>query len=251
MYSGGAQRERRVDLSNKALARLKYRGKISFEIIVDPKLAFKLRMKEINEDDVPILEIIEIDAVFLDASKGLRASSEELLEAFETDDELEVAKIILKKGELQLTQAQRDELAEKKKRQIITFISKNAINPQNNLPHPPTRIEAALQQGKIKIDPFDNVDTQIRRIIKELQPIIPLRLEQVKLAVKMPAEYSGKSYGVIKRYGEIFKEQWTDDGSWIVALQLPAGRQAEFMEKVEGITKGRSEMKVIERTRLD
>ena len=33
MHSGGAQRERRVDLSSKALARLKYKGKITFEII--------------------------------------------------------------------------------------------------------------------------------------------------------------------------------------------------------------------------
>ena len=208
-------------------------------------------MKEITENDVPILEILEIDAIFIDAGKGMKASSEDLLEAFETDDELEVAKLILGKGELQLTSAQRKELAEKKKRQIITFISKNAINPQTNLPHPPKRIESALTAGKIRIDPYDNIDSQIKRVIKELMSWLPIRLERTKLAVRLPSEYAAQCYGVIKRFGEIKNEQWTDSGNWIAVIELPSGRQAEFMDKIQSITKGRTEIKVIERSSLD
>ena len=246
--SGGSERKK-LDLKNKAIAKYKYKNN-RFEIIVNPDLAFKLKTKQITEEDVPILEILEIDAVFSDAGKGQRASSDELIEAFETEDELAVAKIILKKGELQLTQAQRKELADKKRKQIINFISKHAVDPKLNVPHPPARIENALEVGNIKIDPYDNVDSQIRRVVKELQTILPMKLEQIKLAVKMPAEYAGKGYGVVKKYGDLKQEQYTNDGSWICVLEFPAGRQPEFMEKIEELCKGRAEIKVMERSQF-
>lgn len=241
--------KKKLDLKNKALAKYKYKNK-RFEIIVNPDLAFKLKMKQITEAEVQILEILEIDAIFLEASKGLRASTEDLLETFDTDDELEIAKIILSKGELQLTQAQRKELADKKRRQIINFISKHAVDPKLNIPHPPARIENALEIAKIKIDPYDNVDNQTKRVIKALQSILPMKLEQIKLAVKMPSEFAGKAYGLIKRFGEIGQEQYTNDGNWICVLQFPAGRQSEFMEKIENLCKGRAELKVLERSKF-
>lgn len=250
MSGGGSGIERKkLDLKNKAIAKYKYKNH-RFEIIVNPDLAFKLKMKQINEEDVPILEILEIDAVFSDAGKGQRAGTDELLEAFETEDELAVARQILKKGELQLTQAQRKELADNKRRQIINFISKHAVDPKLNIPHPPARIENALEVGKIKIDPYDNVDSQIKRVVKELQTLLPMKLEQVKLAVKMPAEYAGKGYGVVKRFGDIQQEQYSQDGSWICIVGFPAGRQPEFMEKIEELCKGRAEIKVMERSQF-
>lgn len=250
MHGGPAIERKRLDLSEKALARMKVKN-TRFEIIVDPDAAYKLKTKQITEDDTPLIEILEIDAVFTDATKGMRASTEELFEAFGTEDEMEAAKTILKEGDLQLTQGQRKEMADKKRLQIIAFVAKNAVDPKTKLPHPPARIENALEAGNIRIDPYDNVDNQIKRVIKELQTILPISIEQVQVAVRMPAEYSGKCYGVVKRFGSIKKEQWTNDGYWIVAVQLPAGRQVEFMEAVESITKGRSEVKVMERSRLD
>ena len=245
--SSGERERKRLDLKNKAIAKYKFK-KYNFEIIVDPDLAFKLKMKQITEEDVPILEILEIDTVFSDAGKGLKAPADELLEAFETEDELVVAKLILKKGELQLTQAQRKELADNKRKQIINFISKHAVDPKLNIPHPPARIENALEVGNIKIDPYDNVNSQIKRIVKELQTILPMKLEQVKVAVRMPAEYAGKGYGLVKKFGDIQQEQYTQDGNWICVVEFPSGRQPEFMEKVEELCKGRAELKVMDRS---
>ena len=207
-------------------------------------------MKQISEDDVPILEILEIDAVFSDAGKGQRSGTDELLEAFETEDELVVAKQILKKGELQLTQAQRKELADNKRKQIIAFISKHAVDPKLNIPHPQARIENALEVGNIKIDPYDNVDSQIKRVVQQLQTLLPMKLEQVKIAVKMPAEYAGKGYGLVKRFGDIQQEQYTQDGHWISVVEFPAGRQPEFMEKIEELCKGRAEIKIMDRSQF-
>ena len=243
------QEKKKLDMKNKALAKYKHKHN-RFEIIVNPDIAFKLRMKQITWEEIDILEILEIDAIFKDASKGLRATTEDLIDAFETEDEIEIAKIILKKGELQLTQNQRKELADQKRKQIINFISKHAVDPKLNVPHPPARIENALEVGNIKIDPYDNVDSQTKRVIRELQNILPMKLEQVKLAVKMPSDYAGKAYGIVKRFGEISQEQYTKDGNWICVVEFPAGRQSEFMEKIESLCKGRAEIKVMERSQF-
>jgi ribosome maturation protein SDO1 len=57
--------------------------------------------------------------------------------AFGTTDPLKIADLILKKGTLQLTTDQRRKMVEDKKRQIIDFISRQAVDPKTNLPHPP------------------------------------------------------------------------------------------------------------------
>ena len=55
-----------------------------------------------------ISEILQSHDVFSDAKKGFHASESKLQEVFGTNDQLEVAKIILKEGEIQFNQEYRD-----------------------------------------------------------------------------------------------------------------------------------------------
>lgn len=239
---------KKLDLTNKSIGRIK-RGNLKFEIIIDPKIAFDYRMKKIKIEDINIHELLEIDTIFTDAKKGEKASDDILENAFSTIDVFKITKEILIQGDIQITAEQRNELQEKKKIKIINFISTNCINPKSNLPHPPARIDTAMNDVKARIDPFESIEEQAKRIIKDIQIILPIRMEQVVLAVRIPAEDAPKAYGVIKRYATIDKEEWTKDGSWIGVLKMASGLQLEFMEKIESITKGRSEIKVMERSR--
>ena len=260
MTPSGAPEQRKLDFSKSKQALVRYhKGQHKFEIIVDPKLAFRYLKfhKKVDADndpseesEVPLLEILAYDVIYTDAYRGLRATDDELTYVFQNTDALTIARIILDEGELQLTQEQRDELAEKKRLHIINFIARNAIDPRTNYPHPPSRIENAMEYAKIKVDPFKSADSQIKDIIKALQEYLPMRLEQVTIAIRMPAEYGAKAYGIIKRYGEIKKEEWNTSGQWIGLFIMPAGRQTEFFETMESLTKGRAEIKVVERTKL-
>lgn len=247
--------QKKVNFIKSKQALVKYKKQnFNFEIIVDPKAAFEyiLELRHPSNDEniqIPdVIDILEIDIVYSDAYRGERATDDDLNYIFETTDIITIAKTILKDGTLQLTQDQRDQLAEKKRRQIITFISKNAIDPKTNLPHPAARIENALEHGKIKIDPFMSVDEQIKEVVKKLTVYLPIRIEQVVLAVRMPAEYGVKAYGIVKRFGEVKNEEW--GANWICVLTLPAGRQMEFVDSIERLTKGRAEVKVMERSKL-
>ena len=153
--------------------------------------------------------------------------------------------MILKKGALQLTTEQRRRMIEDKRKQIIDFISRQAVDPRTNLPHPPLRIENAMEQIRYSIDPFKPLEEQAREIVKLLRPILPLKIEQVSVGVHVPAEYSARAYGTIKTYGTITREEWRADGSWYGILEIPAGLYAPFLERLGSITKGSGEAKIV------
>jgi len=232
----------RKAVEGKAIARLKSHGE-RFEVLVDPDNAYSFKMGQL----IPLNEILEGDTVFKHALRGEKASEELLQEIFGTTDPEEVCSQILKKGELQLTAEQRNKMADEKRKQIITIISRNAVNPQTGFPHPPQRIENALQRSKFSIDPLKDASSQAKEAINALKPIIPIRMEQVVIALKFPPEFSGKAYGIIESFGEIIKQEWGKDGAWMVLANIPGGMAGPFLEKINEFTKGKAQSKIMER----
>lgn len=209
-----------------------------FEILVDPKSALDYKMGRQIEPS----KIIAIDEVFSDASKGLRIPVEKLKKFFNTTYASEVAEIILKKGELQLTAEQRRSLIEEKRKQIISIISKNFVDPRTGLPHPQTRIEQALSQVHVSIDPFKSAEEQAKTVVEQLRTVLPLKHEKIKLMVKIQPQFAPKALGTLKSYGTIQKEEWLSDGSLSAIVEIPAGVHSSLIDKLGSITKGTSEI---------
>jgi ribosome maturation protein SDO1 len=212
-----------------------------FEILVKPQKALDYRNGKISG----ITEVLAAEVIFSDANKGTKVSEDAMKKAFKTVDPLKIADEILKKGTLQLTTDQRRKMVEDKKRQIVDFISRQAVDPKTNLPHPPLRIENAMEQIRYPIDPYKPVEEQAKDIVKLLRPILPLKVEQVMVAVKIPAQYSSRAYGTVKTLGTIKREEWRGDGSWFGELELPAGSYASLLNKLGDATKGTGEAKII------
>jgi ribosome maturation protein SDO1 len=212
-----------------------------FEVLVKPEKALDYRMGKIPA----ITEVLVSETIFSDANKGTKVSEENLRKAFGTTDTLKVAENILKTGTLQLTTEQRRKMVEDKRKQIVDFITRQCVDPKTNLPHPPMRIETAMEQIHYSIDPFKPVEEQAKEIVKLLRTILPLKMEQVSVGVTIPAEYSARAYGTIKGLGTIRREEWRADGSWHGVLEMPAGLYAPFLEKLGAITKGNGEAKII------
>jgi ribosome maturation protein SDO1 len=212
-----------------------------FEILVKPEKALDYR----NGKIAGITEVLAADFIFADANKGTKVSEEQMQKAFGTTDHLKIADIILKKGTLQLTTDQRRKMIEDKRRQIIDFISRQAVDPKTNLPHPPMRIENAMEQIRYSIDQYKPVEEQAKEIVKLLRPILPLKIEQISVGVHIPAEYSARAYGAMKSFGVIKKEEWRADGSWYGVIEMPAGSYASFLNKLGDVTKGSGEAKIV------
>lgn len=210
-----------------------------FEILVKPEPALNYTMGK----KTLISEVLVTDTIFTDANKGKRASEDKLKTAFETTDSRKIAEIIMKKGTLQLTTDQKRQLAAEKRRQITAFIARQAVDPKTNLPHPPLRIEGAMEHIHYSIDPFKEAEEQAKDIIKLLRPILPLKIERIQIKVRIPPEYAAKAYGTVKAYGTIRSEEWRADGSWSSTIEVPAGLYGPFLDKIGELTKGNAEAK--------
>jgi len=212
-----------------------------FEVLVKPDPALEYKMGK----PLSVSQLLVIDEIYSDAGKGTRASTEKLQKAFGTEDPLAVAEEIMKHGELQLTTEQRRQLVEDKRKQIIAFVARNCIDPRTGTPHPPIRIEQAMAQIKYSIDPFKSADEQAKDVIEELRALLPIKMEQMRVAVKILAEYSAKGYGSLKGYGTITKEEWQADGSLVAIVEMPAGLYGPFVERLGKITQGTIQTKIL------
>ena len=229
-----------VSLDKAVIARLQ-RGEEHFEILVDPEIAAQL----IDGKEVDILPNLAIDAIFKDSKKGTRASEESLQKVFGSNNTETISREIILKGEIQLTTEQRHEMQEKKRKRIIDKIIRNAMDPRTKAPHPRQRIELAIKEAGVHIDPFKPVDQQVKNIVEAIRPILPISMEQVKISVKIPSQYVGKAYGTVRNYGVLEREDWQSDGSWIGIVRLPAGMQTDFYDKLNNATKGNAETRIL------
>lgn len=257
----------RIDLGGYIIGRVEKEGR-TFEMLLDPEKAWEAkkiirdeinkRLKEgkeksritteelLKNPNISIDLIFESFTVFEDLRRGKKATDGDMEVIFNTTDGRIIAGIILLEGEINWTKTQREEEREKKLKQIITIISKNAINPQNKKPHPYQRIEKAIEEAKVKIDLMRNAEEQVDDVVKSIRSIIPIRMEQVEMALKLPSAFTAKGYNIVAQLAQIKKEEWQSDGSWVSVVSLPAGLQMELIDKLNKLTHGRVQTKVLE-----
>ncbi|CAI8293242.1 MAG: Uncharacterised protein [Marine Group II euryarchaeote MED-G33] len=215
-----------VSLDSAVVARLEKGGK-RYEILVDPELVdlFKSDPMGVSLDD-----LLATDEIWHDARGGERPTEEKILSTFGTTELHDCVTAILTKGSIQLTTVQRRQMISDKRQQIITEISRTAIDPRSKAPHPATRIELALDELRWNPDPFLSVERQIKDAVKVLRPVIPLSFDTIKLAFRV----SGSAYGSVQREvrSDVIKEQWLENGDWAFVVEIPAGMKGEYLSKV-------------------
>jgi ribosome maturation protein SDO1 len=227
-----------VDIEDAIIAKLESHGE-TFEVLIDPKAVKDIR----DGKQVDLFDYLVVDEIFKNARKGTRVPEEKIKEVFGTTDPLEVAKQIVVKGEVQLTAEQRKEMQESKRKRIVSEIARNAINPQTNGPHTVQRIEMAMEEAKVHIDPFKPVDVQVKDVLDKLRPLIPIRFDKMRIAVKLTGDEYGRCYEDIIHFGKILREEWQANGSWIGVVEIPAGMRDDFYAKLNEKTKGDVETK--------
>jgi ribosome maturation protein SDO1 len=210
-----------------------------FELLVKPDPALEYKMGKRFD----ISSVLVSDEIYSDANKGSRASSEKMMKHFKTTDSTDVAKQIIARGELNLTTDQRRKMVEEKKKQIVQFINRSFVDPKTHLPHPVVRIEAAMEEVRMQIDPFKKVEDQAKSVVDALRRILPLKSETVKLTITVPPQFAAQSYSVLKSTGDLKSEEWLADGSLRAVLDMNASIRGQFLDKLGAATKGSAQVK--------
>ncbi len=219
-------------MSKTVIAKYAAQGE-TFEILVDSDKAYAYITGKLPDP----LSALEVEDVFRDANKGDRQSQDKLKKVFGTEDLSKIAGVILKSGNVPLTTEQRSRMLEEKRKQIVNIIATNAIDPRTNAPHPALRIENAMKEARVNVDPFKPATEQVDAIVKKLSTQLPLKFSVVKMEVTIPVQYANRCYGLLKQYG-LKSERYLQDGSLQASLEFPAGLQSEFFDKLNGATKG-------------
>lgn len=211
-----------------------------FEILVDPDAALRFKRGE----EVSIENILAVRGVFKDAGSGERVPDDDLQKNFHTTDMNKIAEQIMKEGEVQLTTEQRRKLIEEKRKQIADIISKQGMNPKTKLPHPAQRILNAMEEAKVHVDPFKSAEEQVNSIVSSLQEILPISIEKVEIVLRVPIQFAGKASSVVRNMATVKKEEWKSD-AWVAVIEIPAGMQSVIYSKLNELTSGQVEVKVL------
>jgi len=209
-----------------------------YEIMVEPDLAKEAKLEGKDHD---IQRLLFVQEVFKDADKGERASADDLDEDFGTRQVMEAADEIFEKGEMQLTTDQKREMRQDKYKQVVNMIARRAMDPKTGNPHPPQRVENALEEAGFNADAMEDVEAQFEDAIEKIRPIIPVSLEKKTVAIRIPNDKAGKAYDLLKRKADIKDEEWGNE-YFMARVTMPAGVLTELMEELQEMTGGQVQM---------
>ncbi len=220
---------------------VRYKGDKTFEILVEPDLAKEAKLEGKDHD---IQRLLFVQEVFVDAGEGERASVDELEEEFGTKQVMEAAEEIFEKGDMQLTTDQKAEMRKDKWKQLVSMIARRAQDPKTGNPHPPQRVENALEEAGFHIDAMADLEEEFDEAIDVLRPIIPISLDEKTVAIKIPVDQAGKAYDKLQQVADIRDEQWGNE-YFMARVTLPAGVLSELMDELQDMTSGKTEMKEV------
>ncbi|KAL1765192.1 ribosome maturation protein SBDS [Sigmodon hispidus] len=114
-------------------------------------------------------EVLQTHSVFVNVSKGQVAKKEDLISAFGTDDQTEICKQILTKGEVQVSDKERHTQLEQMFRDIATIVADKCVNPETKRPYTVILIERAMKDILYSVKPNKSTKQQALEVIKTVE----------------------------------------------------------------------------------
>ncbi|XP_033224942.1 ribosome maturation protein SBDS isoform X1 [Belonocnema kinseyi] len=229
-----------IRLTNVAVVRMKKAGK-RFEIACYRNKVMSWRSK--LEKDID--EVLQSHTVFTNVSKGQVAKKEDLLKCFAQEDQTEICKEILDKGELQVSDKERHSTLESMFKDIATTVADKCVNPETKRPYPVSLIEKAMKDVHFSVKPNRNAKQQALDVIPQLKTVMPLERAQMRLRVFVTGKEAKKvREKIIKIVTTTEKEDW-DDGSLNLICLIDPGQYREIDELVRSETKGSGTLELL------
>lgn len=229
-----------IRLTNVAIVRMKKAGK-RFEIACYKNKVVSWR----NKIEKDIDEVLQTHAVFTNVSKGSVAKKEELVKAFGHDNQTEICKEILSKGELQISEKERHAQLDATLKDIATTVADKCVNPDTKRPYPVGIIEKAMKDIHFSVKPNRNAKQQALEVIKQLKTVMNIERAQMRIRVMLPSKDARRLKDKItKLASSVEQENWSGGDLDIICLIDP-GCFREMDELVRSETKGKGSMEVL------
>lgn len=176
-----------IRLTNVAVVRMKRGGK-RFEIACYKNKVVGWRSGVEKDLD----EVLQTHSVFVNVSKGQVAKKEDLISAFGTDDQTEICKQILTKGEVQVSDKERHTQLEQMFRDIATIVADKCVNPETKRPYTVILIERAMKDIHYSVKPNKSTKQQALEVIKQLKEKMKIERAHMRLRFLLPVNEGKK-----------------------------------------------------------
>ncbi|KAI9034344.1 ribosome maturation protein SBDS-like protein [Hyaloraphidium curvatum] len=230
-----------LKLTNVAIVRHKKGGK-RFEIACYKNKVLEWR----NGVETDLDNVVQIQKIFLNVSKGQVANAEDLQKAFGTEDEGKILLEILKKGELQVGDKERSAQLSLLYRDIATTVADRCVNPETRRPYTVTMIESAMADLHFSVNPNRTAKQQALELIKALKEAktLPIERAQMKVKVVMPPKDAKRIKEKLHAAtAEIEDEEMGDDYEMIALID--PGSFKILHELIQAETKGKGMLEVL------
>lgn len=191
-------------------------------------------------------EVLQTHTVFTNVSKGQVAKKEDLIKAFGKEDLTEICKDILAKGELQVSDKERQSHLDALFKDIATTVADKCVNPEMKRPYPVTTIEKAMRDIHYSVKPNQNAKQQALQVIKTLKETLPLERAQMRMQVLFKGKETKKWKEKLVKIQtvEVEKEDRMDDQLLMVFLIDP-GHYKDVEDMIRAETKGAAQLEVL------
>ncbi|RCN31695.1 rRNA metabolism protein, SBDS family [Ancylostoma caninum] len=227
-------------LTNVAVVRMKKMGK-RFEIACYKNKVVNWR----NKSEKDIDEVLQTHTIFSNVSKGQLAKKDELVAAFGTEDPLEICKIILEKGDLQVSDKERQAASDQSLKEVSQLIASMVVNPETKRPIPPSIIDKALHEMHFSLKPNRSAKQQALEVIPKLRETIRIERAKMRIRVSMPSHEAKLTHNRLKAlFAEVEMEDWAEGGLEMVGLIEP-GQFRATDELVRNESKGHGRLEIL------
>lgn len=228
-------------LTNISIVRMKKGGK-RYEIACYPNKVMPWRNKVEKDLD----EVLQSPMVFYNVSKGQVAKPDEVKQIFGKDDMKEICLEILAKGELQVTEKERQHQLESTFRDIATIVADKCVNPNTKRPYTVNLIEKAMKDMHFSVNPNRNSKQQALDVIKKFKESadIPIRRAHMRLRIYVPGKMVKKVREKIKALAQsVESEEFDEDLDMIILVDPGCYREIDDLLGAE--TRGQGKVEVL------
>ncbi|KAK9474348.1 SBDS protein C-terminal domain-containing protein [Dipodascopsis tothii] len=233
-----------IKLTNVSLVRMR-KGKRRYELACYQNKVQDWRAGVETDLD----EVLQIPSVFLNVSKGQVAPAEDLKASFGTTETEKIILEILRKGELQVGEKERQAQLQQLHAEVVQMVASKCVNPSTKRPYPTTIIEKALNEIGFNFASSKNAKIQALDAMKQLiaRQIVPIARARMRVRITDPSPKDAKKYK--EAVGALLDSVQSDDWSataWESVAFIEPGRYKQLAELLRNESKGRANIEVLD-----
>ncbi|PVF96292.1 putative Shwachman-Bodian-diamond syndrome protein [Serendipita vermifera] len=231
-----------IKLTNVSIVRLKKGGK-RFEIA-----CYKNKVQEWrNGVETDIDDVVQVNNVFINVSKGEVARSEDLKKSFGKLGTEDIVKEILQRGEIQVGEKEREHELSNLWKEIATLISERCVDPETQMPIPVGMIEKAMHEAGFSVKPGKTAKSQTGECIRLIQSNskLPIQRARMRIKVVIANEQSEAVREEVFTSAEKVEEEVKGETEWEATLLIDPSQFKVLNELIQKKAEGKGRLETL------